>query len=114
MANRERCGHGTWAAVDLLISHGPVLADIAGGRVEDQVAVSVERHALRSLHCQPDAARVGSRRHVEVIFQLSVSAVVEQVDAGVHPAAAHPSEAVQAAPPAAGVITDEIARTAGK
>src|SRR5437667_11434611 len=70
--------------MDLLIDYGLVLANITLRSVQQQVAAGVDFHFLSALETKFDDLGVRAGRHDEIVFQLSLIAVVDQVDARIH------------------------------
>ncbi len=57
---------------------------------------------------------VGARRYAEVVFELSLVAVVNQIDAGINASVLDSPKLGNIAAPFGGIIADEIVALAGK
>src|SRR6185503_13949995 len=67
------------AAVDLLVDDRLLQSNGIGAGFEHEVAAIVDSPRLRTLERQTDALRVGAGRHDEVVFELTLVAVVDEV-----------------------------------
>src|SRR5688572_21603588 len=77
------CDKGFMAVVAYLIHEWLLEADLAALRREDQVTAVCERDLLCSLEGELDLIRISAGGNDEVVFELSLVAVVDQVNAGV-------------------------------
>ena len=58
-------------AVHLLINTWRVLADFAYCRMQDEIARRIYIHAVRAFDRESDLAGIGSRSHIEVVFEVA-------------------------------------------
>ena len=67
-------------AVLNLIDLGSNLSERTTVYLKQEIAILLDLHAIRSVICKFDAARIGARREDEIIFQMAVRAVVHDID----------------------------------
>src|SRR6266481_8473013 len=65
-----------------------------------------------AFEAERDLVRVGGWRNAEVVFELSLIAVVNEVDAGVNRLILHAGELRNVAVPLGGIVANEIAALA--
>ena len=75
---------------------------------EHHIARSIQAHPARSIHLQRDAARIGSRRDVEIEFKPPVVAVEDGVDAGIDAAVFDRGKIGQVGVPLLRIVANEI------
>jgi hypothetical protein len=97
-----------------LIDVRRAVTHLAPSGVEHEVSGRVDGDALGVLDAQADAARIGARRDVEVVLEVSALAVVDEVDPRIDAFVAHVREARNARAPAASVGAAHVARNTGE
>ena len=70
-------------AVNLLVDDWHSLVNGASGRVQHELALSVDLQALRALEAEHDPFRVRPGGNDEVVLQLALIAVVDEIDTGI-------------------------------
>jgi hypothetical protein len=101
-------------AVHLLIDQRLVLAELAAGEVEDEVAAGVDAELACSREIELDDFRVGARRNDEVVLEAALVAVENDIYAGLGIPIPHPCEMRDTGAPAGGVVAEEIVAGAGQ
>ncbi len=108
----ETAGDSIFCAAIGLIDVGRAEADVSiAGREHEVAGVQVSGGALKG---QCDLVGVGARSDAKVVFELSLAAVVGQIDSGVDGLVIHTRILRDATMPLGGIIADEIVALAGK
>ena len=98
----------------LLLSSGPLISprslqtDAAACDLQNQITLRGQMHRLSSLKTQSDLPRVGARSHFEVVLQMSLPAVIHQVNSGINAAIAHPRKLRNVAMPLGRIISNKV------
>jgi hypothetical protein len=90
------------------------LTDFAGGRVQHQIALGIHFKAVGALEGEDDPVGVGARAHNEVVLQLTLVAVIDEIDAGVEVVVPHLGIRGHIGAPLGGVVADEVVGLAGQ
>jgi hypothetical protein len=96
------------AALTRLIDHWFPEGDLASVCRYDEIALAIDSEALRTIKAHLDIARDSSRRQLEIEFQASFVAVIDQVRSGIDIGIAYALEGRQLGMPLFRVVTYEI------
>ncbi len=101
------------AVVRRLVDDGALHTHLSAADREDEAPVLlIQLRALRAVELNLDAARVCSRCDVEIVFELSLVAVIDEVDARVDAGVMHLAIHGDARAPVGRVVADEVVQTA--
>jgi hypothetical protein len=82
--------------------------DLSAPRAQQQVAALIQSKLLHALESNPDCAWVSARRNYEILFKLSLVAVINQVHSLIDVAEFNSRISPYARPPLPGLIAVEI------
>ncbi len=85
-------------------------AKLAASKSQHEVAIAIDAHPPRAVEAQLDGAGIGVRRDDEIVFELPLSAVIGEVDAGPHVAVFDPAVSRDVGAPLRRIVADEIIR----
>ena len=101
-------------AVHLLVDHWLPHADVPNGRAQHEVALVVHVEFVSPPEAKGDKTGIGPWAYDEVILQLTLVAVIDQVDPGVEGRILHLGVGGHVRPPLRGIIADEVVGPAGQ
>ena len=88
--------------------------DLAIANGKNKIALRADCDFMRAPELQPDSMGIGSGSNFKIVFQLSLIAVVNQINPGVNLLVAHARVLRHIAVPACRIASDEIIAFAGK
>ncbi len=101
-------------ALNILIDQGLGLPNLIRTQAQNQVALWVQGHLVRTSESNGDHGRVHAGTNHKIVFQVLLVAVVDQTDARIKVRHAHARKRRHARPPAGRVVAEQIIHAAGQ